>query len=427
MTDIKSKMDITTFKALKSRNYRLYITGQSISLIGTWMQKTAVSWVVYSLTHSKFMLGLSLFASMFPSFIFSFIGGATADRYNRYKLLLITQIASMVQAVLLTLLIISKNYNVWGILALSFVLGVINAFDVPARQSLVNELIEDKRYLGNALALNSSMVNLSRLIGPAIAGLILEKFGDVFCFGLNAISFIAVIGSVLMIRLPAQKQSHHQKNILQDIKDGVAYLKKEKELRFIIMMLGLISLFVLPYTTLIPVYAKDIFKGTASTFGIIDSMIGLGAFGGAIFLASLKPGKNLRKILGINTLVFGVGLLLFSHMHNYPLALVCAMLAGFGMMSQITITNTLIQTTADPNMRGRMISIYAMAFFGMQPLGGLIVGTLSQHIGVPNTVLIQGCMALLIGGLHLRFIKRNKIKTIEMNMEHTVKSVEAAS
>ncbi|MEO8711933.1 MAG: MFS transporter [Parafilimonas sp.] len=423
MTESKMKMDITTFKALQSRNYRLYITGQSISLIGTWMQKTAVSWVVYSLTHSKFMLGLSLFASLFPSFIFSFIGGATADRYNRHKLLLITQIASMVQAVLLTLLILSKHYNVWGILALSFVLGVINAFDVPARQSLVNELIEDKRYLGNALALNSSMVNLSRLIGPAIAGLILEKFGNVFCFGLNAISFIAVIASVLMMRLPASKKQHHEKNILQDIKDGFSYLKQEKELRFVVMMLALVSLFVLPYNTLIPVYAKDIFKGNASTFGIIDSMIGLGAFGGAIFLASLKPGRNLRKILGINTLVFGVGLLLFSHMHNYPLALVCAMLAGFGMMSQITITNTLIQTTADPKMRGRMISIYAMAFFGMQPLGGLIVGTVSQHIGVADTVLIQGCIALLIGYLHLRFIKRNRTKTIQMKPQQQMKSV----
>ncbi|MEP6467557.1 MAG: MFS transporter, partial [Parafilimonas sp.] len=272
-----------------------------------------------------------------------------------------------------------------------------------------------------------SMVNLSRLIGPAIAGLILEKFGNVFCFGLNAISFVAVIASVLMIRLPPAEKQHHEKNMFQDIKEGWAYLKQEKQLRFVVMMLGLISLFVLPYTTLIPVYAKDIFKGTASTFGIIDSMIGLGAFGGAIFLASLKPGRNLRKILGINTLVFGVGLLLFSHMHNYPLALLCAMLAGFGMMSQITITNTLIQTTVDPNMRGRMISIYAMAFFGMQPLGGLLIGTISQHIGVPDTVLIQGFIALLIGGLHLRFLKRNKIKTIQMNLQHNAKTVEAAS
>jgi MFS family permease len=423
----RKEIKITTFTAFKSRNYRLYFIGQCISLIGTWMQKTAVSWVVYALTHSKFMLGLSLFASMFPAFIFSFIGGVTADRHNRYRLLLITQIASMVQAVALTLLIISKHYNVWAILALSFVLGVINAFDVPARQSLVNELIEDKRYLGNALALNSSMVNLSRLIGPAIAGLILEKFGDAICFGSNAVSFIAVISCILMMRLPKTQTARPEKNIIQDLKDGWSYLKNAKAIRFIISMLAFISLFVLPFSTLIPVYAKDIFKGSASTFGIIDSMIGLGAFGGAMFLASLKPGSNLRKVLAVNTLIFGTGLVLFSHMHYYPLALMCAMLAGFGMMSQVTITNTLVQTTADPKMRGRMISFYAMAFFGMQPLGGLIVGSVSQMIGVPNTVLAEGCIALLIGYLHFRFLKRNKLKAVKMPKVETLNPVEAAA
>ena len=410
-------MKITTFDAFKSRNYRLYFAGQSVSLIGTWMQKTAVSWVVYSLTHSKFMLGLSLFASMFPSFVFSFIGGVVSDRYNRYRVLLATQIASMLQAVFLTLLVLSKHYTVWEILALSSILGVINAFDVPARQSLVNEMVDDKKYLPNALALNSSMVNLSRLIGPAIAGLILEKFGDIFCFGLNALSFVAVIASILMMRLPSLQKTNDEKNILQDIKDGWNYLKQTKSIRFIIIMLALVSLFVLPFSTLIPVYAKDIFKGSASTFGIIDSMIGLGAFGGAIFLASLKSGKNLRKILAVNTILFGAGLVLFSYMHFYPAALFCAMLAGFGMMSQITISNTIIQTTVSQNMRGRMISFYAMAFFGMQPLGGLIVGSVSQWIGVPATVLAEGCVALLIGALHFRFLKRNKLKAVVKNIQ----------
>jgi len=416
MKKIKT-VKITTFDAFKSRNYRLYFAGQSVSLIGTWMQKTAVSWVVYSLTHSKFMLGLSLFASMFPSFVFSFIGGVVSDRYNRYRVLLATQIASMLQAVFLTLLVLSKHYTVWEILALSSILGVINAFDVPARQSLVNEMVDDKKYLPNALALNSSMVNLSRLIGPAIAGLILEKFGDIFCFGLNALSFVAVIASILMMRLPSLQKTHDEKNILQDIKDGWNYLKQTKSIRFIIIMLALVSLFVLPFSTLIPVYAKDIFKGSASTFGIIDSMIGLGAFGGAIFLASLKSGKNLRKILAVNTILFGTGLVLFSYMHFYPAALFCAMLAGFGMMSQITISNTIIQTTVSQNMRGRMISFYAMAFFGMQPLGGLIVGSVSQWIGVPATVLAEGCVALLIGALHFRFLKRNKLKAVVKNIQ----------
>ncbi len=402
-------MKISTFSAFKSRNYRLYFTGQSVSLIGTWMQKTAVSWVIYSLTHSKFMLGVTLFATMFPSFLFSFIGGVVADRYSRYKLLLLTQIVSMVQALLLTALIFFKHYSVWEIIALSVLLGIINAFDVPARQSLVYEMVDDKKDLPNALALNSSMVNLSRLIGPAMAGLVIEKFGEDVCFGLNALSFLAVIVSLLLMKLPEYVPKPHTKNILGELREGLGYIKRTPEISFVLGMLALISLLVLPFTTLIPVYAKDIFHGTASTFGIIDSAIGLGAFSGAIFLASLKPGGNLRKILAVNTFIFGAGLVLFSHITYYPLALVFATIGAFGMMSQITISNTLIQTTVAPAMRGRVISFYAMAFFGMQPLGGLVIGSLSQHIGVENTVMGEGIIALLIGVLHLRFLQRKKV------------------
>jgi len=405
-------MNITTFNAFKSRNYRLYFSGQSISLIGTWMQKTAVSWVIYSETHSKFMLGLTLFASLFPSFIFSFLGGVVSDRYNRYKVLLVTQIASMIQAVLMTLLIFFRHYSVWEIIVLSALLGLINAFDVPARQSLVYEMVDDKAVLPNALALNSSMVNLSRLIGPGLAGLALEKFGEDICFGLNAISFIAVIGSLLLMRLPTFVEKKHTKNVMGELKEGFQYIKRTPSILFVLIMLALISLLVLPYSTLIPVYAKDIFKGTASTFGVIDSVIGLGAFCGAIFLASLKPGRNLRKILAINTIIFGIGLVLFSHSTYYPSALIFATITGFGMMSQITISNTLIQTTVDPNMRGRVISFYAMAFFGMQPLGGLLIGSVSQWIGTPDTVLIQGFITLIIGILLLRFLYKNRTEPV---------------
>jgi MFS family permease len=395
-------MQISTFSAFKSYNYRLYFVGQSISLIGTWMQKTAVSWVVYSLTHSKFMLGVTLFASMFPSFILSFFGGVVADRYDRYKVLLITQVISMVQAILLTLVIFLGNYSIWGIIALSVLLGIVNAFDVPARQSMVYEMVDDKKDLPNALALNSSMVNLSRLIGPGIAGIIIEKFGDDVCFGLNALSFVA------LMRLPKYKTVSHPKNILGELKEGFVYISKTPDIAFILTMLALVSFFVLPYTTLIPVYAKDIFKGTASTFGIIDSAIGLGAFSGAIFLASLRSGTNLRIILAFNTFVFGIGLILFSHSTNYFLALIFAAIGAFGMMSQITISNTLIQTTVDPAMRGRVISFYAMAFFGMQPLGGLVIGSISEKIGVENTVLLEGIIALMIGILHVWFLWKNK-------------------
>ncbi|MBB6274280.1 MFS family permease [Pedobacter cryoconitis] len=410
-------MDISTFSAFKSRNYRLYFTGQSISLIGTWMQKTAVSWVVYSETHSKFMLGLTLFASMFPSFVFSFLGGVASDRYNRYKLLLITQFASMGQAVLMTALIFFKHYSVWEIIALSALLGFINAFDVPARQSLVYEMVDNKADLPNALALNSSMVNLSRLIGPGIAGLALEKFGEDICFGLNAVSFIAVIGSLLMMKLPAFLEKPRTKNVFGELKEGLQYIKQTPSIAFVLIMLALISLLVLPFSTLIPVYAKDIFKGTASTFGVIDSVIGLGAFCGAIFLASLKPGRNLRKILATNTIIFGIGLVLFSHSTYYPIALVFAAISGFGMMSQITISNTLIQTTVDPSMRGRVISFYAMAFFGMQPLGGLLIGTISQWIGTPDTVMIQGIITLIIGFSLFRFLRINEAKKLKAAQE----------
>lgn len=409
--------DISTFNAFKSRNYRLYFAGQSVSLIGTWMQKTAVSWVVYAETHSKFMLGLSLFASMFPSFVFSFLGGVASDRYDRYKLLLTTQVASMIQAVLMTTLIFFGHYSIWHIIALSALLGLINAFDVPARQSLVYEMVDDKANLPNALALNSSMVNLSKLIGPGMAGLILERFGEDICFGLNAVSFIAVIGSLLLMRLPKFVAKKHTKNVFGELKEGFQYIRQTPSIAFVLMMLALISLLVLPFSTLIPVYAKDIFKGTASTFGVIDSAIGLGAFCGAIFLASLKPGRNLKKILATNTLVFGAGLVLFSHTTYYPLALVFAMLSGFGMMSQITISNTLIQTTVDPAMRGRVISFYAMAFFGMQPLGGLLIGVLSQWIGTPDTVMLQGIVTLLIGCLLFRFLRLSEAKKLQSERE----------
>jgi len=278
-----------TFSSFKSRNYRLYFTGQSVSLIGTWMQKTAVSWVVYTLTHSTFMLGLTLFASQFPSFLFSLLGGVVSDRYNRYKVLLTTQIASLVQAGLLAGLSLSGHDRVWGILGLSVVLGIINAFDVPARQSLVYEMVDDKSDLPNALALNSSMVNLSRIIGPGIAGLILETVGDGACFMLNALSFVAVIGSLLMMRLPAYSVKERTKNVFGELKEGWGYLKQTPSISFVLIMLALISLMVLPFSTLVPYYAKDVFHGTAATFGVLDSFIGLGAFLGAIFLPRKKP------------------------------------------------------------------------------------------------------------------------------------------
>jgi MFS family permease len=403
-------MNITTFKAFSNRNYRLYFSGQSISLIGTWMQRTAVYWLVYTRTHSAFMLGLAVFAAQFPSFILSPLGGVISDRYNRYRVLFFTQIASLVQASLLTILVVFTHYSVAEILGFSVVLGTINAFDVPARQSLVVDLIGKKENLANAIALNSSMVNLARLIGPAISGIVLEKFGAGTCFLINAVSFLSVITSLLFMRLPQYVSKPHTQKVIGEFKEGWRYLAKTPSIGFVILMLACVSFLVLPFSTLLPVYAKVIFKGSASTFGYLNSAIGLGAIAGAFFLASLKPGANLKKIIFINLVIFGAGLILFSHMTNLAIALFFAIIAGFGMMSQTTISNTIIQTSVAPAMRGRVISYFAMAFFGMQPLGGLLIGTLSEYFGAPNTVLAEGIAGLLIAAIFYSFLKRKTLK-----------------
>ena len=337
-------MNINIFKAFRYRNYRLFFFGQSISLIGTWMQRTAVYWLVYVQTRSAFMLGLAVFATQFPSFLFSPLGGVITDRYNRYRVLLFTQAASLVQAVLLTALVMFTHYTIGEIFAFSVMLGTINAFDVPARQSMVNEMVGNKESLSNAIALNSSMVNLARLIGPAISGIVLEKLGAGICFLINALSFLAVIASLLFMRFPKFIPRPHSREVLSEFKEGLKYLKRTPSIGFVILMLACVSLLVLPFITLLPVYAKVIFKGNASTFGYLNSAIGLGAIGGALFLASLKVGVELKRILFINLLLFGAGLALFSHMTNLLVALFFAMVTGFGMMSQTTISNTIIQT-----------------------------------------------------------------------------------
>ncbi|HEY0744222.1 MAG TPA: MFS transporter [Chryseosolibacter sp.] len=398
------------FRAFRSRNYKLYFSGQSLSLVGTWMQRTAVYWLVFELTNSAFMLGVTVFAAQFPSFLFSMFGGVISDRYNRFNVLLITQIASLLQAATLALLAYSGAYEVWHILALTIFLGIINAFDVPARQALVYDMVASKDDMANAIALNSSMVHAARLIGPALSGLVLESFGASTCFSLNVVSFLAVIASLLFMRLPPYKNPTRTHNAFTDLLNGYRYLRDTPSIGYVMLMLALVSLFSLPYVTLLPVYAKDVFAGSASTFGYLNSFVGVGALGGALFLASLRSGTNLKRILFINTVVFGLGLILFSHSKNMSLAMPFMILTGFGMMSQTTISNTLIQTTVTPAMRGRVISYYAMAFFGMQPIGGLLVGAISTEIGAPNTLLLQGIYTILIALIFLPFLRGRKLK-----------------
>ena len=374
------------------------------------MQRTAVYWLIYTQTHSAFMLGVAVFATQFPSFLFSPLGGVISDRYNRFRVLLTTQVASLIQATLLVVLVVFTQYTVWEILALSVMLGTINAFDVPARHSMVNEMVDHKEDLGNAIALNSSMANLARLIGPAISGLVLEKLGAGVCFLINALSFVAVIVSLLVMRFPEFIPISHPKKVMREFKEGWKYLMQTPSIGFVILLLACVSLLVLPFITLLPVYAKVIFNGNASTFGYLNSAIGLGAIGGAFFLASLKAGVELKKILFINLLIFGAGLMLFSHLTNFPVALFAAMLSGFGMMSQSTISNTIIQTNVSGEMRGRVISYFAMAVFGMQPLGGLLIGAVSQFVGAPDTILAEGIAAIIIAVLFLPFLRSDILK-----------------
>lgn len=400
---------ISTFRSFKNRNYSLFFGGQSLSLIGTWMQRTGVSWLVYSTTHSAFMLGFTVFASQFPSFLLSLFGGVVADRYNRYKILLLTQFASMIQAAVLAVMTLTDHYTIDGVIILSVLLGVINAFDVPARQPLIHELISDKEDLPNALALNSSMVNIARIAGPALSGIVLQQFGAGICFLLNALSFLAVLTSLFLMRLPKFTPVASGKKIVTELREGFTYMKTSPSISSALLMLCVVSLLVLPYDTLIPVFAKVVFSGDAATFGYISSFMGLGAISGTLFLASLKKGANLKRVLLLNTLVQGTGLIFFSHITYLPVALVFAVISGFGAMSQTTICITIVQVSASQEMRGRMMSFVAMAYFGMLPLGSLIAGGLSQYFGAPNTLLCQGTAAILIGIAFTLFLRNKKL------------------
>lgn len=402
-----------TFSSLNNRNYALFFCGQSVSQIGTWMQRTAVSWVVYTTTQSAFMLGLAVFAQQFPSFLFSLLGGIAADRYNRYKLLLITQAASMVQAILLAALTLSGNYSVTGILLLSVVLGVVNAFDLPARQPLVHELVKDKSEVPNALALNASMVNLARLVGPALSGIALQLFGAGVCFLINAISFVAVLVSLLLMKLPPHVPPAERKNITTEFSEGFKYIKGTPSIAMALIMMALAGLFVWPYDTLIPVFAKVVFKGDATTYGYISAFGGLGAIAGTLFLASLKE-KNHNALLMINTVILGVGLIFFSQISHFSVAMIFMIMMGFGAMSQTTLCLTIIQLQAEAKMRGRVMSYVAMAYFGMLPLGSLLVGAASHEIGAGSTLLIQGIISMLIALVFYIFLSKRKTKSTQL-------------
>jgi MFS family permease len=369
------------------------------------------------------MLGLSLFCTQFPSFLLSTIGGVVSDRYNRFRVLLFTQVASLVQSLLLAALVLWGHYTVWEILGLGVVLGSINAFDVPARQSLVYEMVDDKKDLPNALALNSTMVNLARLVGPAIAGFVLQKIGDGWCFVLNSLSFLAVIVSLLRMRLAPYERKPRKENAFGAFREGWQYLVRTPAISRPILILGAMSLFAIPFSTLLPIYAKVIFHGNAATFGLIDSFIGLGAISGALYLTGQNASNEAerRRVLRTRALIFGIGLILFAYTPWFPLAMCFAVIAGFGMMGMTTMINTLIQTTVTPEMRGRVISYFAMSYFGMMPVGSLLIGGIAQAAGAQSTMLGSGIIALIILAIAWKFLsasaKPEALATARLTMD----------
>ena len=378
--------------------------------MGTWMQRIAVSWLVYRLTGSAFILGLVSFVSLAPALILSPFIGSFVDRHSRYRIVLATQFGLMLQAGALTLLVMVGHYNVWWIGLLSFIQGVINTFDVTARQSLMVELVPDKADLPNAIALNSSAFNAARMLGPAVGGILLSTFGEVVCFGVNFVSFIAVLGSLFAIKLVERPIVQQQESTWSGLKEGFQYLRHSPHLSSLILLLGASSLLVIPYTTLLPVVASELYHGDATVFSWFESAAGLGAMGGAVYMARLKAGSNLRFRVMKAAGLFALGILILSFVDALPLALVCTMLASMGMMVQNSSTNTYIQTHAVPALRARAISYYIMAVQGVFPIGSLLIGALAQAWGIRYTLVFQGIAGGLITLAFVFYIRRHITK-----------------
>ncbi|MBK1441751.1 MFS transporter [Parapedobacter sp. ISTM3] len=384
------------FRALRHRNYRLHFTGQAISLMGTWMQRIAVSWLVYRLTESAFILGLVSFAALIPSLVLSPFIGSFVDRHQKYRIVVITQCGLMLQAGALALMVFLGYYSVWWIGVLSLIQGVINTFDVTARQSLMVELVDDKADLPNAIALNSSAFNAARMLGPALGGVLLSTYGEAVCFGVNFVSFIAVIGSLLSMRLTTKPIEARQASTWNGFKEGFIYLKHSPHILSLILLLTASSMLIIPYTTLLPVIAREMFDGDATTFSWFESAAGLGAMAGAVYMARTPMGVNLRFRVMKASGLFALGILALSFASWLPLALVSTLLASMGMMVQNSSINTYIQTHAMPAYRARAISYYIMAFQGVFPLGSLFIGALAQVWGIHYTLLFQGVAGSLI-------------------------------
>ncbi len=383
------------FRSLQYRNYRLFFGGQGISLIGTWIQRLAMPWLVYHLTGSVVLLGVVGFAGQIPTFLLTPFAGVLTDRWNRYRILIITQVLAMVQALLLALLFYLGILEVWHIIALSAFLGCINAFDTPARQSFVVEMVEKKEDLGNAIALNSTMVNSARLVGPSIAGVLIAAAGEGICFTINGLSYLVVLYSLLRMKIKPREITRNDTDIITELREGISYTFGFSPIRAVILLLGLVSLMGMSYSVLLPVFAKEILNGGSHTFGFLMGASGLGALTGALYLATRKNVVEIGTIIPFSATIFGIGLIAFSLSRHFFLSLPLMMLTGLGMMLQMASTNTILQTIVDDDKRGRVMSFYTMAFMGTAPFGSLLAGGLAKLISAPATLVIGGISCIL--------------------------------
>jgi MFS family permease len=383
-------------RAFQHRNFRLFFGGQAISLIGTWMQRVALSWLVYRLTDSSFALGLVSFMGQVPSLVLAPFGGVLADRWDRHRLVIVTQILFMLQATVLAALVLSGAIQVWQIMVLATILGTITGFVTPARQAFLVELVEGPEDLANAIALNSSFFNAARLVGPAVAGVLIAAVGEGVVFAADAASYLAVLAGLFAIRLPARPAIPERTPLLRTLREGFGYAFGSPPIRSILALLAMLSLLGMPYVVLMPIFASEILEGGPGTLGLLVSSAGLGALAGALFLAARPSVQGLGRVIVNSAAIFGLALIAFALSRSQWLSVLVLLAAGFGLMSATASSNTILQTIVDDDKRGRIMSLYTMAFMGMAPFGGLLAGVLASKIGAPHTVLLGGIAVLAV-------------------------------
>jgi MFS family permease len=388
-------MSFAAFRSLKHWNYRLFFAGQGISLIGTWMQQLAMSWLVYRMTHSALLLGIVGFSGMIPSCLLAPFAGVLADRWNKRRVLVITQTLSMLQAFALAALVLTETVSIWHIIPLSIFLGCVNAFDIITRQAFVPDMLERKEDLGNAIALNSSLFNGARLIGPAIAGVLIALVGEGMCFLLNGISYLAVIAALLLMKIERFSERTEKEGFMSEIAQGFSYVFNFTPIRSILLLLALISFAGVPSQVLMPMFAGSILHGGPHTLGFLMAASGLGALGGTIFLASRRGSLRLGMTTPVAGSVFGLGLMAFSYSHFLWLSLLLMSVTGFGIMVQMASSNMILQHIVEDRKRGRVMSFFAMAVMGTAPFGSLLAGTLAGKIGAPATLFLCGASCVL--------------------------------